>query len=78
MGCRLSEQEEYSDDDDGSWKVRRAAARILAAIIATFPDLLPSIYPKVPSHLISTSVRVRLSEWSVLTSVSHSGCLHEK
>ncbi|ORZ29442.1 armadillo-type protein [Catenaria anguillulae PL171] len=29
----------YSDDDDMTWKVRRAAARLLSTIIATRPDL---------------------------------------
>lgn len=43
----MSEQEGYSDDDDDSWKVRRAAVRTLTAVVATFPDLLDVIYPQV-------------------------------
>jgi cullin-associated NEDD8-dissociated protein 1 len=39
--------EDYSDDDDTSWKVRRAAAKAIAAIVTSYPDLLNSSYPKV-------------------------------
>lgn len=50
--CSLSE-EEYSDDEDVSWKVRRAAAKCLQAIIASYPDLLNHIYPQAASALIA-------------------------
>lgn len=50
--CRLSD-EEYSDDEDVSWKVRRAAAKCLQAIIESYPDLLKDIYPKSATALIS-------------------------
>lgn len=49
--CRLS-NEEYSDDEDVSWKVRRAAAKCLQAIIESYPDLLKDIYPKSATALI--------------------------
>ena len=49
--CRLSD-EEYSDDEDVSWKVRRAAAKCLQAIIESYPDLLKDIYSKAASALI--------------------------
>lgn len=45
--------EEYSDDEDVSWKVRRAAAKCLQAIIAYYPDLLKDIYPQAVSALIT-------------------------
>jgi len=35
---------EISDDDDVSWKVRKAAARTLAAVVKTRPEMLEQIY----------------------------------
>ncbi|XP_069340513.1 cullin-associated NEDD8-dissociated protein 2 isoform X2 [Eulemur rufifrons] len=52
----FSEQEsedEYSDDDDMSWKVRRAAAKCLAALIGSRPDLLPEFHCTLAPALIS-------------------------
>ncbi|KAM5130126.1 cullin-associated NEDD8-dissociated protein 2 [Callospermophilus lateralis] len=51
----FSEQEsedEYSDDDDMSWKVRRAAAKCLAALIGSRPDLLPDFLCTLAPALI--------------------------
>ncbi|XP_011807733.1 PREDICTED: cullin-associated NEDD8-dissociated protein 2 isoform X2 [Colobus angolensis palliatus] len=51
----FSEQEsedEYSDDDDMSWKVRRAAAKCIAALISSRPDLLPDFYCTLAPVLI--------------------------
>uniref|UniRef100_A0A8D1GMA4 Cullin associated and neddylation dissociated 2 (putative) n=1 Tax=Sus scrofa TaxID=9823 RepID=A0A8D1GMA4_PIG len=51
----FSEQEsedEYSDDDDMSWKVRRAAAKCLAALIGSRPDLLHDFHCTLAPVLI--------------------------
>lgn len=50
--CRESE-EEYSDDDDMSWKVRRAAAKCLEAVIATRHEMLDEFYRTVSPALIA-------------------------
>lgn len=47
------EGEDYSDDDDFSWKVRRAAAKLLSAVIVSYPSTLPEIYHDVAPTLIS-------------------------
>ena len=60
------EAEEYSDDDDVSWKVRRAATKLLTAVILSYPSTLPEIYRDVSPTLISRfnereeSVRVEI------------------
>lgn len=38
---------EYSDDEDSSWKTRRAAAKCLGAISCTRPEMLEVLYAKV-------------------------------
>ena len=48
----LSDQEDYSDDDDVSWKIRRAAAKCLDAIITTRHELLNVFYSEVSLVLI--------------------------
>ncbi|XP_014662099.1 PREDICTED: cullin-associated NEDD8-dissociated protein 1-like [Priapulus caudatus] len=45
--------DEYSDDDDMSWKVRRASAKCLEAIVATRHEILPELYKTVSPALIS-------------------------
>jgi len=59
-------EEEYSDDEDMSWKVRRAAAKCLSAVIASYHDLLEDIYPKASAQLVS---RFREREETVKTDV---------
>jgi cullin-associated NEDD8-dissociated protein 1 len=44
--------EQFSDDDDASWKVRRGAAKVLAAVYTNHSGNLDILYPKtVPSLL---------------------------
>lgn len=46
------EDDSYSDDDDISWKVRRAAAKTLAAIHTSRPDLIVDFYTLISPALI--------------------------
>ncbi|KAI8917458.1 armadillo-type protein [Entophlyctis helioformis] len=46
------DEDNYSDDEDMSWKVRRASAKLLASLISTRPDLLPEFYSQVAPLLI--------------------------
>ncbi|POW18897.1 hypothetical protein PSHT_05358 [Puccinia striiformis] len=45
--------DEYSDDDDMSWKIRRAATKLLSTLIATRFELLQELYQSVSPVLIS-------------------------
>jgi cullin-associated NEDD8-dissociated protein 1 len=63
----------YSDDEDSSWKTRRAAAKLIQALIATRPELLADFYTTVAPLLISRlsereeSVRMEVfAAWEVL------------
>eukprot|EP00913_Durusdinium_trenchii_P022482 g21119.t1 len=42
-----------SDDDDNSWKVRRAALKVLEAMVKGLPDRLDEIYAKFAQPLIN-------------------------
>eukprot|EP00440_Ansanella_granifera_P031831 gb/GFBE01034542.1/.p1 GENE.gb/GFBE01034542.1/~~gb/GFBE01034542.1/.p1 ORF type:complete len:1280 (+),score=324.01 gb/GFBE01034542.1/:1-3840(+) len=42
-----------SDDDDNSWKVRRAALKVLEAMVKGLPDRLDEIYTKFAQPLIT-------------------------
>jgi cullin-associated NEDD8-dissociated protein 1 len=45
--------DEYSDDEDTSYKTRRSATKVLAAVIGTRPELLSKVYQNVSPVLIS-------------------------
>ncbi|GIL42737.1 hypothetical protein Vafri_669 [Volvox africanus] len=50
---------EYSDDEDLSWKVRRAATRIISALVSRYPDALPMLYRASMSELVARFDRER-------------------
>jgi cullin-associated NEDD8-dissociated protein 1 len=58
----------YSDDEDTSYKIRRAATKLHSAIIGTRPELLVSLYRDVSPVLISRfgdrEETVRLEIWA--------------
>ncbi|KAK6915846.1 TATA-binding protein interacting (TIP20) [Dillenia turbinata] len=45
-------ENEYTDDEDISWKVRRAAAKCLAALIVSRPEMLSKLYEEACPKLI--------------------------
>ncbi|RWW89291.1 hypothetical protein BHE74_00001784, partial [Ensete ventricosum] len=47
---------EYTDDEDASWKVRRAAAKCLQAIIMSRPEMLIKLYHEACEVLINCPV----------------------
>ncbi|MCO5584991.1 hypothetical protein L7F22_038923 [Adiantum nelumboides] len=47
------DDDQYSDEDDVSWKVRRGAAKLLAGIIATRSEMLPTLTSGVAPALVS-------------------------
>ncbi|TEB18995.1 ARM repeat-containing protein, partial [Coprinellus micaceus] len=59
--------DEYSDDEDTSYKIRRSATKLLAAVIGTRPELLTTIYkdisPVVISRFGDREENVRLEVW---------------
>ncbi|PPQ98061.1 hypothetical protein CVT26_003287 [Gymnopilus dilepis] len=60
--------DEYSDDEDTSYKIRRSATKLLAAVIGTRPDRLTRTYKDISPVLISRfgdrEETVRLEIWA--------------
>ncbi|EIN13285.1 ARM repeat-containing protein [Punctularia strigosozonata HHB-11173 SS5] len=65
----------YEDDEDTSYKIRRAATKLLAAVIGTRPDLLAALYKEVSPVLISRfgdrEETVRLEVWATYNTLLH-------
>lgn len=63
----------YSDDDDTSWKVRRAATKLLAACISTRPDLLATFYRTLSPALVARfgdrEETVQVQVWATFTAL---------
>eukprot|EP00928_Gymnodinium_smaydae_P021607 TRINITY_DN18454_c0_g1_i2.p1 TRINITY_DN18454_c0_g1~~TRINITY_DN18454_c0_g1_i2.p1 ORF type:complete len:1278 (+),score=348.29 TRINITY_DN18454_c0_g1_i2:74-3907(+) len=64
-----------SDDDDTSWKVRRAALRVLAAMVKGVPDKLPELYARFTTPLIARfserEETVRLDVFATFSEMVH-------
>ncbi|PPQ69227.1 hypothetical protein CVT25_006944 [Psilocybe cyanescens] len=62
------ELDEYSDDEDTSYKIRRSATKLLSAVIGTRPDRLTRTYKDISPILISRfgdrEETVRLEIWA--------------
>lgn len=68
MGDDSDVNDEYSDDDDMSWKVRRSAAKCLEATIATRRELVAEMYKTVSPALIA---RFKEREENVKSDIFH-------
>ncbi|OQR84838.1 Cullin-associated NEDD8-dissociated protein [Achlya hypogyna] len=74
------EDNDYSDDDDASWKVRRAALRVMSAIITTRPELLDTLYAQYSEPLVARfkerEESVRIDVFAVFSDLLRSTLVH--
>ncbi|KAH7884046.1 armadillo-type protein [Phlebopus sp. FC_14] len=74
------ELDEYSDDEDTSYKIRRSATKLLAAVIVTRPELLVLLYKEVSPVLISRfgdrEETVRLEVWATYVALLNQTSLY--
>ncbi|KAK9239401.1 armadillo-type protein [Lipomyces kononenkoae] len=49
----FEDEDAFSDEEDVSWKLRRYAAKLLATLIETRPDLLSQLYASIAPLLVS-------------------------
>ncbi|CAG5977970.1 unnamed protein product [Menidia menidia] len=83
-GLDEDSDDEYSDDDDMSWKVRRSAIKCLEALISTRRDLLLSFYSSICPVLLvrfkerEENVRADVfSAFSALLRQTRAGSAHQ-
>jgi len=75
--CRMSD-DEFTDDDDASWKIRRSAAKLLTVMFSTYVDLLLALYPKAGPLLVARfkerEENVKIDIFSAFVVLVHQVC----